>query len=289
MGIKVLDCTLRDGSYIVGENWGETRILDISNTLTTAGVDIIECGWLKNQKHSNGSVFYNQPSEMNFKIRNAALMLDQGKYDIDKLDINNGSIDIIRIAFYKDDLDKISFSAEKIKDKGYKVFLQASNTIEYSEKELDKLCKRANFIGVNSVYIVDSFGSMFPEDLDKIINIFNNTVNTEIEIGFHSHNNIQLSLALSIHFINEMQNRDIIIDSSLCGIGRSIGNTQTELLLEYLNKKKNMNYNTSCIWDGIKKNIEPLYEKYSWKYTPLNAYKGIHGLHPNINLDNYTI
>ena len=59
-----------------------------------------------------------------------------------------------------------------------------------------------------------------------------------IEIGFHSHNNIQLSFALAIQFINKLKSeRDIIVDSSLCGIGRGAGNVQTELLLEYLKKQ----------------------------------------------------
>ena len=100
------------------------------------------------------------------------------------------------------------------------------------------MCKRANFIGVNACYIVDSFGSMFPEDMDLILSIFEETLDNQIELGFHSHNNIQLSLALSIKFINDAK-RDIIIDSTLQGIGRGAGNTKTELLLEYMNRYKN--------------------------------------------------
>ena len=162
-------------------------------------------------------------------------MFDYGRYDVNKLK-QKRNVDIIRIAFYKEDLDRISFVAEEVKNKGYKVCLQASNTIAYSEKEIETLCKRANFLGVDSVYIVDSFGSMYPENLDKIIAVYDEIVDKNIEIGFHSHNNMQLSLALSMQFIKCLSDRNILVDSSLCGIGRGAGNTQTELLVEYLNK-----------------------------------------------------
>ena len=264
MGIKVLDCTLRDGTYVIREGFEKTH-KDIINTLDKAGVNIIECGWLINQ--------FPPLEHTSFET---ALMFNYGKYDIDKLNPGSG---IIRIAFYKNDLDRISFAAEEVKNKGYKVFLQASNTIEYNSNELEKLCKRANFIGVDAVYIVDSFGSMFPEDLDKILPVYEETVNEDIEIGFHSHNNIQLALGLSIKFINQTR-RNIIVDSSLCGIGRGVGNCQTELLLEYLNRQ-GYEYKTDIVWDGIKKYIEPFYKKYNWNYTPERAYRGIKGLHPN--------
>lgn len=56
-------------------------------------------------------------------------MFDYGKYNIDELTTGCG---IIRIAFYKNDLDRISFAAEEVKNKGYKVFyrhLILSNTL----------------------------------------------------------------------------------------------------------------------------------------------------------------
>lgn len=273
MGIKVLDCTLRDGAYVVNGNFGQERIRGIIDALNSAGVDIIEYGWLKDTQCEADDVFYNQPDN----TENRALMFDYGKFDINNLE--QCSNNIIRIAFYKKDLDQISFAAEMVKNKGYKVFLQASNTIEYNESELEKLCKRANFIGVDAVYIVDSFGSMFPENLDKIISVYNQNINESIQIGFHSHNNIQLSFALSIQFMKNLA-RDIIIDSSLCGIGRGGGNLQTELLLEYLNKL-GANYQTNYIRECITNWIEPLYKDYKWGYSPQMAYRGLKGVHPN--------
>mgnify|MGYP000720115922 CR=1 FL=1 len=184
MGIKVLDCTLRDGAYVVNGNFGEekytesiTRHLALKRAARCArgrkvsrfftdrqihfAVFRFELGWLKDFEYRKDCVFFDNAQILN---KNSALMFDYGKYNIDELTTGCG---IIRIAFYKNDLDRISFAAEEVKNKGYKVFLQASNTIEYTDNEVEKLCKRANFIGADAVYLVDSFGSMFPEDLNS--------------------------------------------------------------------------------------------------------------------------
>ena len=85
-------------------------------------------------------------------------------------------------------------------------------------------------------------------------------------------------MGLSIKFINSLE-RDIVVDSSLCGLGRGSGNTQTEILLEYLNRHGS-GYKMQFIREGIEKYIEPLYKNYSWGYSPNMAYRGLNGLHP---------
>lgn len=283
MEIKILDCTLRDGAYVLNSNFGEEKISSIINSLQKSKIDIVECGWLKNCIHEKDSVFYSNPIEVEKyitqKTSNYALMFDYGKFDIKSLLPNNGLIDIIRIAFYKENLENVFKVVNEIKNKGYKLFLQPSNILEYQEIEIEKLCKKANDFEVDSVYIVDTFGSMFPNDLERILPIFESSINKNIPIGFHAHNSIQLAFALSMKFIENVD-RNIIVDSSLCGIGRGAGNTKTELLVEYLNRN-GKNYDLEEIWQGIKENIQPLYEKYNWEYTPQKAYRGINLLHPN--------
>lgn len=282
MSIKLLDCTLREGAYVVDAHFGRDTIKSIISMLSNAGIEIVECGWLKDCYFDKNSVFFSRPDEVeqfvSDKSSQFALMFDFGKYNVETLPSNNGLVDIIRIAFYKKNLDEISFLAEKVKEKGYKVFLQPSNIMEYDNADSVKLCKRSNFIGVDAIYIVDSFGSMFPEDLNSYISIFTDYVDEKIDIGFHSHNSLQLSFALSMQFINSVK-RNIIVDSSLCGIGRGAGNTKTELLTEFLHRNNN-NYDINVLWQCLEQNILPLYKKYNWEYTPDKAYRGIHGLHP---------
>ncbi len=284
MGIRVLDCTLRDGAYVTEGSFGENCIKNIIKNLNQANIDIIECGWLSKKKHNNGNVFFNTPYDIEkYKLNNnskLALMFDFGKYNPDNLETNSGIIDIIRIAFHKENLDKISFTLFELKSKGYKVFLQPSNIMEYSKNDIKKLCKQANSSEVDALYIVDSYGSMFPEDLDKIMPLFAENTNENIELGFHSHNNIQLAFGLSIQFINHLKPRNIIIDSSLCGLGRGAGNTKTELLIHYLNKQ-GAEYKPDFIWKIIEEDINPFYSKFNWEYNSKRGLSGIMGLHPD--------
>ena len=101
MGYKVLDCTLRDGAYVVDSNFGEKRICDIITTLENAKIDIVECGWLRNCVHEKDSVLYSVPDDAKNYLEASkskfSLMFDYGRYDVAKLPQNNGLVDIIRM------------------------------------------------------------------------------------------------------------------------------------------------------------------------------------------------
>ena len=54
--VELLDCTLRDGAYIVNDKFGTPAIKGIIKKLQDANVDIIECGWLKDAPHREGTL-----------------------------------------------------------------------------------------------------------------------------------------------------------------------------------------------------------------------------------------
>jgi len=62
--IELLDCTLRDGAYIVDAKFGTPAIKGIIKKMQDANVDIIECGWLKNTPHEEGTSFYHTPEDL---------------------------------------------------------------------------------------------------------------------------------------------------------------------------------------------------------------------------------
>ena len=45
--VKILDCTLRDGGYIINWNFGKEGIISILDYLSSAGIDYAEAGFLK--------------------------------------------------------------------------------------------------------------------------------------------------------------------------------------------------------------------------------------------------
>ncbi len=288
--IHLLDCTLRDGAYIVNAKFGVPAIKGIIKKLQDANVDIIECGWLKNTPHEIGTSFFHVPADLEqyfVKRRNDAIyvvMIDWDRYDLNNLPVNNGkSIDAIRVVFPHEKYVEGIEVGKQIQKKGYKVFFQAANTLAYSNEELIDMAEKINEAEPVAVSIVDTFGAMYQEDLERIISVLSNKLKTEIKLGFHSHNNQQLSFALTMYFVERLKTlkRDVIVDSSLCGMGRGAGNATTELVANYLNIKQNCNYDMNQIMDAIDMYMQYFQENYKWGYSTPYFIAGMYCCHVN--------
>ena len=141
--VALLDCTLRDGCYIVNSKFGSPAITGIIKKVQEAGIEIIECGWLKDSVHEKGSAFYHVPQDLEEYIGEKkeyaayAVMIDWDRYNLDNLPIRDGkSVDIIRVVFPHGKHREGVEVARKIKEKGYDVYLQAANTLAYSDKDI---------------------------------------------------------------------------------------------------------------------------------------------------------
>lgn len=288
--IQLLDCTLRDGCYIVESNFGATAIKGIIDKLQDANVDLIECGWLKNKEYTEGTAFYHVPSDLEPYLTNKdpnktyIAMIDWDRYDADSLPEYDGkSIDAIRVVFPYGKHEGGIQIGRKIMEKGYKVYFQAANTLAYNDDDLIKLVKAMNEAVPVCLSVVDTFGAMYEEDLERIVNVINANLKPEIKIGFHSHNNQQLSFALTMHFIKMLSgsNRGIIVDSSLCGMGRGAGNATTELVVSYLNRKHDCHYDLDAIMDAIDVYMSSFQENYEWGYSTPYFIAGMYCCHVN--------
>ena len=288
---KLLDCTLRDGAYIVNSMFGDVSIKGIIDKLNKANIDIIECGWLKNDEHKNDSSFYHVISDVNNYILKPVqtckyvLMIDWDRYDISLLPSKNENniCDSIRVVFPFDHFIEGLNVGKEIKDKGYNVYFQAANTLAYSDDDLKLLADECNKISPLGISIVDTFGAMYEDDLERIVKVLDSELNKDIALGFHSHNNQQLAFSNAIHFMKLLSNssREAIIDSSLCGMGRGAGNATTELVANYLNQKYEGNYNLDVIMDAIDIYMTKYSEKYKWGYSTEYCIAGIYCCHVN--------
>lgn len=288
--INLLDCTLRDGAYIVEAKFGDAAIKGIINKLQAANVEVIECGWLKNSEHKYGTTFFHVPDDLRQYLFNKnsnacyTVMIDWDRYDLDYLPVCDGqTVDAIRVVFPHGKFREGVQVGREIKKKGYKVFYQAANTLEYTDDELIELSREVNDAGAVSLSVVDTFGAMYEEDLDHIVTILDEHLDENIKLGFHSHNNQQLSYALSMHFVQKLlkADRGIIIDSSLCGMGRGAGNTTTELMVNYLNTRCSCNYDMNAIMDAIDIYMTGFQERYTWGYSTSTFIAGMYCCHVN--------
>ncbi len=287
--MKILDCTLRDGGYINNWNFTNVQIQDILTSLKSSQVDIIECGYLnnKNGKVSNSTLFKSMSIIDNIlnKINLSAekvIMINLGDFRVESLPLKSEvSIDGIRLAFHKKDMELAIKDAKYIIGLGYKLYFQPMVTKNYTDKEFLELIEEVNNLNIYSFYIVDSFGSMSLEEFERYLILANNNLAKRITLGYHSHNNMQLAFSNAISMISSNLKRDIIIDASIYGIGRGAGNLNTELILDYLNNVLEKKYNTLPLLDIIDRLLNSLMLKKPWGFSPAQYLSAFFNCHPN--------
>ena len=284
---KVLDCTLRDGGYINNFDFGCENTKKILSSLNEADIDVIECGFLRSGTNDVDSTLFNSVESISRLIPNPkkslfVAMIQVGKFNVDDLPLcSSNGVDGIRLTFHKHEIDKALEDGRTIIKKGYKLFFQPVGTTSYSLSELEGLLAKVNSLNPYAFYIVDTLGLMFEEDVFELFSFVDKRLSQQICLGFHSHNNLQLSFSNAQSIFKMKLNRTIFLDSSLYGMGRGAGNLPSELICIFLNKKSGANYNLSSLIQTIDYFIAPLKNKYQWGYSIAYYLSSINGCHPN--------
>jgi len=287
--VHVLDCTLRDGGYCNQWNFGFENTKKITTGLIEANIDIIECGFLTNRVVYDPEVTkFTTVEELAAVIpvnRNAKIfvaMMNYGDYNIEDLpEYDGSSIEGIRVAFHKKNLVDALEVCKQIKAKGYKVFIQAMVSLCYADDEFLDLIRRVNEFQPYAFYIVDSFGMMKGKDLIRLFYMVEHNLIENIWIGFHSHNNMQLAYSNAQSLVNVQTNRNLIIDSSIYGMGRGAGNLNTELFVDYLNENAGTSYKLKPLLAIIDEILNDFYQRNYWGYSLPNYLSASHNAHPN--------
>lgn len=287
--IQTLDCTLRDGGYCNNWAFGFENIKKIISSLANADIEIIECGFLtrKTLPDKNITKYTNIEAVKSVLPENKdgkmfVLMLNYGEYDLEELPEYDGtSVDGIRVAFHKKDLQNALEVCKQIKEKGYKVFVQAMVSMNYTDSEFLSLIGQVNEIEPYAFYIVDSFGMMKKKNLMRFFYMVEHNLKENIWIGFHSHNNMQLAYSNAQSLVDIQTHRNLIIDSSVYGMGRGAGNLNTELFVEYLNENFEKDYKIAPLLNAIDEVLNRFYEKNKWGYSLPNYLSAYHNIHPN--------
>lgn len=277
--LQVLDVTLRDGGCVNDFNFGQTYMEKILTAQEQAGIDIIEMGYIdENRGSDSGRTQYSNEQVIKrtiLKKKKAGTtyvaMMDFGKFNVDNLQKRTeDGIDGIRVAFHKKNRLDIVEVGRKIINKGYKFYIQPMITLRYSDSELLELIKLVNkeLSDAAGFYIVDSFGEMRPNDMSRVLNLVDHNLIPTMTLGFHSHNNLQMSYSNAIAMIQFPTNRDIMIDCSIMGMGKGAGNLNTELLLEHLNLYYGKKYKVDPLLEVIDKVINQLHSEFYWGYAP---------------------
>ena len=286
--VKVVDATLRDGGLVNDFYFSDEFVKALYETNIKAGVDYMEFGYKASSEMFDTNKFGKWKFCNDDDIRavvgdnntdlKIAVMADVGRCDYKKdiTDKANSPIDLVRVATYLNTMPSAAHMIEDIAAKGYEVtcnIMAISNVQEADLRvALDILADKP----VDVIYIVDSFGSLYPEQIARIADLYMEyAVKYGKKVGMHAHNNQQLAFANTIEAVGDGVDW---LDATYGGMGRGAGNCQMELLLGLL---RNPKYNMYPVIQFVEKYIQELKnEGVVWGYDLQYLMTSLTNQHP---------
>ena len=291
---KLLDCTMRDGGYLNSWFFDKKFAREYLLASVKTGVDIIEIGWrgteefFSREKYGpwrfTGDDLIREVSN-GIRLPDIAVMCNFGKISInDFLDKSESPVDIIRLACSSDVIKQGMNLLHDFKKKGYKVSLNATGFSNYSDIQLEELELAIKDSDLDYFYVADSYGSMLPNDIPRLLERFVGI--DRIKVGFHPHNSFQMAFANTLEAIRVGASA---VDSSLLGMGRGAGNLPSEIMLTYLQNGREDKYNAIPMLNFIDLYMKSLHKEIQWGYSIPYLLSGYFKCHPYFirDVDNY--
>lgn len=282
--IKVIDCTVRDGGLMNKWQFDDDFVREVYQALTEAGVDYMEIGYLSSEKSFSrdevGPWKFCAEADLQRIIGDSekkikfSAMADIGRIEYeDILPKSESSLDMIRVACYAHQVDAAIDLAHHCMDKGYETTINLMAVSTVGLRELDEALSDLASSRVPVIYLVDSFGGFYQEDIETLAKKYMEALPGKT-IGIHAHNNQQLAFANTISSVIAGIN---YLDATLYGIGRGAGNCPVELLLSFL---KNPKFKVRPLIQVIEKQILPWRKKIDWGYFIPYMVTGVLNQHP---------
>jgi len=236
---KILDCTIRDGSYVVDYQFTIEDTFIVARGLFASGIRHIEVGHglgLNAQNVGKGNAAI---SDTDYISSARAAVGDQGfigSFFIPGIGTEDSiraakdaGLGFIRLGIDVDDFAKLEPFVRLAKSLGLEVWGNMMKSYIVPPGEFGDIARRVSEFGVDVVALVDSAGGMTPDDVAKYTDAC--VTRLSIPLAFHGHNNLTLAVANCLRFVKA---GGIYVDGSLAGLGRSGGNASTELLAAIL-------------------------------------------------------
>jgi 4-hydroxy 2-oxovalerate aldolase len=233
----VLDCTLRDGSYVIDFQFTKEDTSRIASELYKAGFPYIEVGHGVGLGASKRGFDVAAATDEEYCEATAPVVGDKAKWGmfcipgIAKLEDLEMAIDhgmgFVRVGTDVHKVDESLKFIELAKKKGLEVFANFMKSYVLSPVEFAELVNKSHGFGADGIYLVDSAGGMLPDQVKAFIRAAY-AKNPDFVLGFHGHNNLGLGMANALVSIEEGVT---FIDTSLQGFGRSAGNVPAEQLV----------------------------------------------------------
>ncbi|MBB6731097.1 aldolase catalytic domain-containing protein [Cohnella zeiphila] len=281
---KIVDCTIRDGGLVNNWDFSVQFVQDLYESLNEAGVEYMEVGYKNSPRLLKGSEdagpwrFLNDdflrkviPEKKRTKL---SALVDVGRVEEnDILPRSESPLDLIRVACYARDTAKAIELATLFHERGYETTINIMALSNVMDNELTEALAMISESPIDVVYIVDSYGSLDPDDFRYLVEKFRRALKHK-RLGVHTHNNMQLALANTL-VAAEMGVE--LLDASVYGMGRAAGNCHTELLLAKLPKAE---YNLRPLLGLIERHMVDLRQREEWGYLIPYMVTGVLDEHP---------
>lgn len=285
--VKVVDCTIRDGGLINKWQFSDELVRNVFKAINASGVDYMEIGYRASEKMFSPEEYGPWRFSKDDKIRQIigdeelktklGVMVDIGRVEPDDIaPADESPLSFIRVATYLKDVNKAIALANQFEDKDYETFINIMAISTVNNFDIQDALKHIEAeTDVIAVNVVDSFGSLYPDIIDKLVKLFCENVGKK-EVGVHLHNNQQLAFANSMQ---ALQSGAGFCDATIKGIGRAAGNCPLELLIAWL---KNPKYNLEPLIDCIENDFVALAQEIEWGYLIPYMITGILNEHPRV-------
>lgn len=285
--IKVVDATLRDGGLVNDFYFTDDFVKRLYCANVEAGVDYMEMGYRASKKVFDVNKFGKWKFCDDEHIREIvgdndtplklAVMADIGRHDKNDFDAKvNSPIDLVRVATY---IHQMPDAIDMIEDAARKGYETSCNIMAVSNAQQDAIRVALDMLGqtpVDVIYIVDSFGSIYPEQMARIADMYCEfAAKYGKKVGIHAHNNLQLAFANTIECCGDGVDW---LDATYMSMGRGAGNCAMELLIGFL---KNPKYDVYPVLKFIQENMVKLKEDgITWGYDVQYLATGLLNQHP---------
>ncbi|MCR4587901.1 MAG: aldolase catalytic domain-containing protein [Lachnospiraceae bacterium] len=285
--VRVVDATLRDGGLVNDFYFSDDFVKALYQANIKAGVDYMEVGYKASKEMFDPTKFGKWKFSNDDDILEVfgpdpmiklAVMADVGRCDF-KNDIINkadSALSLIRVATY---INTIPAAIEMIEDAHNKGYETSCNIMAITTAQEGDVKVALDMIGqspVDVIYVVDSFGSLYPESLARLADLYLECgAKYNKKIGIHAHNNQQLAFANTIEAVGDGVDW---LDATYFGMGRGAGNCSMENLLGFL---RNPKYNLFPVLNFIESYMTQLKKDgVVWGYDLQYLMTGILNQHP---------
>lgn len=285
--VKLMDCTLRDGANVVGKGFSAEITDMVLDGLTACRVPIIEfgnaggigayevAGFIAAETDQTyleiGQKYLNRGSELGmflnatrYREKNVVLAKEHG-------------LSFLRVGADAGDGGIAVQAIRDIKASGMKAYYSAMKAYILSPTQLAEEARMLEQVGLDQITIMDSAGTMFPEQVAKYTAQLTRAVS--IPVAFHGHNNMGLSAA---NALAAYENGATILDCGLMGMARSAGNMATEMCVAILQRQNQMeDVDLYGMLDFIENRLQPAMQPYNYHnpVSPLDLTLGLSGCH----------